>query len=299
MDHNFVFNTLCLPAKTTDDAFRFLLDTMKGMLAVGADNDRHVVYSDHQPDLNSCIVAPNYTYGNFVSQLETIGEQDLQLALMEIDDKTPMLDFITEEQFVDIAAVAYYFPDEPYSTSIDILAMAWHLDATLLSIGTAAKWCVSEIEFAEYAQNSPLTGSSYLRNISCEEQGMAFWRQYVRDINKPFDEAFLTCRFSDDFMKWIKELSDDLQVRIRDKLTLAEAKKFQGGKPLFDTLTDADGLREMRFSAVQGGAVRILFGPLSFDKQAILVGFVKKSNSEGYPHAIKSALSLFAQMKSD
>ena len=58
----------------------------------------------------------------------------------------------------------------------------------------------------------------------------------------------------------------------------------------------ADGIRELRFSAVQGGAVRILFGQLPDGKQAILVGFVKKSDSEGYPKAIPTAKELLSEM---
>ena len=93
-------------------------------------------------------------------------------------------------------------------------------------------------------------------------------------------------------------MEDDLKARIYDKLLLADMKKFQGGKPLFDTLNDADGLREMRFSAVQGGAVRILFGALSGQKYGILVGFIKKSDDEGYTSAIKLAKKELAYMTS-
>jgi hypothetical protein len=298
MDHNFVFNTLSLPAESSATAFTLLLDTMKGMLAVGTDDDRRALYSDQSLDLNSCIIAPDTTYANFLTQLGLIEEQDLQLALMEVDDKTPMVDFVTDEQFLEIASAAYYFPDEAYTGSIDILAMAWYLDATLLSVGTTAKWCANEVEFVEFASGKHVIAASFLRNISSFKHGCVLNQQYETISCKPIAETFLTCCFSANFLTWVDGLAADLQSRIRGKLALAEAKKFQGGKPLFDTLTgsDAKGLREMRFSAVQGGAVRILFDLLPTGKYAILVGFVKKSNSEGYEQAIKSALTLLKGM---
>lgn len=296
MDHNFVFNTLSLPAKSAAIAFTLLMDTMKGMLAVGADDDRRAVYSDQTLDLNSCIIAPDTTYADFLTQLDTIGEQDLQLALMEVDDKTPMFDFVTDEQLEEIASVAYYFPDEAYEGSIDILAMAWYLDATLLSVGTTEKWCANEVEFVEFTSGKPMIGGAFLRNISSFKHGCFLNQQYETISCKSIAETFLTCCFSADFLTWVDGLAADLQSRIREKLALAEAKKFQGGKPLFDTLASADGLREMRFSAVQGGAVRILFDLLPTGKYAILVGFVKKSKSEGYEQAIKAAQTLLRGM---
>lgn len=296
MDHNFVFNTLSLPASDANVAYRLLLDTAKGMLAVGSGNDRYAIFSDN---LRSCEVAPNFTYSDFLSQLAEQNEIDLQLALLEIDDKTPMFDFISAGIFDEIASSAFYFPDEPYTTSIDILAVAWHLDATLFSIATAEKWRTTEIEFAEFVDGVPSTGTSHLRNISCEEHGNVLRHQYESESSLALNEMFPNCQFSDDFLGWHNTLPTDLYSRVNNKFALAEAKKFQGGKPLFETLTDADGLREMRFSAVQGGAVRILFGALPEKRQAILVGFIKKSNTEGYVEAISSAKKIWAEMKAN
>ncbi len=46
-----------------------------------------------------------------------------------------------------------------------------------------------------------------------------------------------------------EEQTDENRHRVIEKLRLSSDKDFQGGKPLFETLTDGDGLREIRFSA--------------------------------------------------
>lgn len=286
MDHNFVFNKLSIPTANRNNAYNLLLGCVKGMIAVGSSDDRVAIYSD---DLHDCQIAPDYYYRDFISQLGDNHESDLQLALLEIDDKTPMLDFLSDDIVNEIASSTFYFPNEAYTGSIDILAIAWHLDATLLSIATTDIWQKNEVEFAKYSEGQPSSGSSYLRNISCKEHGDAIRQQYLAVAETPLEELFPMCIFSVDFLEWIRQLPKDVFNRIVDKMALADAKQFQGGEPLFNTLHDADGIREIRFSAVQGGAVRILFRALSENRSAILFGFIKKSDNEGYKDAINSA----------
>ncbi len=293
MEHNFVFNKLSLPAANRNDAYTLLLGSVKGILAVGSDDDRFAIYSD---DLHDCPIAPDYYYRDFISQLGERHEVDLQLALLEIDDKTPMLDSLSDDLVDEIASSAFFFPNEAYTGSIDILAFAWYLDATLLSIATTDKWRGNEIEFAKFSEGQPSTGSSYLRNISCEEHGNLIRQQYRFEAESPLEELFPRCLFTQDFLGWVHQLPKDVFNRVVNKVALADAKQFQGGEPLFNTLHNADGIREIRFSAVQGGAVRILFRVLSGNRAAILFGFIKKSDNEGYDEAINSARANLNQM---
>lgn len=299
MDHTFVFNTLSLPAADADAAFSLMLDASKGMIAVGTGEDRYALFADIEGGLFNAKLAANFTYGEFLDRLERDGEQDLKATLLEIDDKTPMLDFIPKEELEEIASAAFYFPDEAYEGSIDILAIAWFLDATMLSLGTTEKWCVNEVQFAEFQPDVVPSGVSYLRNVSCLIHGKELNQNYASDVEKAIDELCGTCRFTQEFLDWNDGLPTDLKKRVRTKLLLADSKGFEGGKPLFDTLTNADGMREMRFGAVQGGAVRILFGALPNKSQAVLFGFIKKSNSEGYDVAIPAAKELWQKMKSE
>lgn len=48
-------------------------------------------------------------------------------------------------------------------------------------------------------------------------------------------------------------------------------------------------IREIRFSAYPGGAIRILFKAAGNTQQAILLGFIKKSDAEGYLQNISEA----------
>ena len=63
---------------------------------------------------------------------------------------------------------------------------------------------------------------------------------------------------------------------------------------MFKTLINADGIREIRFDAYPGGAIRILFKKIG-EKQAILTGFIKKRRDEGYKQDIAVAKELYKQ----
>lgn len=296
MDHYFVLNALSFPAVDAATATSLLIDAARGMLHVGIDDDRYALYADVTPDLSRFELAPDFSYGDFLNELEHRDERDLQLALLEIEDKSPALDFLTGDELEELARECFYFPDAPYNGSIDIIALAWHLDAALLSIASSDRWLNGQIEFSKYVEGNTNTAPSFLNNVSCRAHGVELGVA-LRNEGRSLSMRFPACRFSDQFLQWESDLPADLRRRIGAKLSLADAKQYQGGEPLFKTLKDADGMRELRFSAVQGGAVRILFDQLPDGKQAILVGFVKKSDSEGYSEAIPTAKKLLSDMR--
>lgn len=295
MDHIFVLNTLSFPATDAANATDLFIDAARGMLHVGANDDRYALYADVTPSLSGFILAPDFSYNDFLDELGRQGEQDLLVALLEISDKSPALDFLTDNEIDELARDCYYFPGDPYNGSIDMIALAWQLDAILLSIATADRWRNNQVEFAKYVEGSPATDTSFLNNVSCLAHGKKLGEVFSGK-ERSLIEQFPACRFSEPFLQWERELPADLRRRVSAKFALANARQFQGGEPLFKTLNDADGIREMRFSAVQGGAVRILLSRLPNDRQAILVGFVKKSNSEGYSEAIPTARDLLNEM---
>lgn len=284
MDHNFVLNKYSFPALDANEGFELMLDAVNGMIAVIADGDRCSLLSD---GFNKCILAPHFTYQNFLDNLNH-KDPDLLSALLEFDDKSPVIDILSDEEIDEIASKSYYFYDEAFTHSIDELAFAWQFDATLLSIATCEKWEKDEVSFAMYIANAPRTEPSYLRNISTKKHGLMLRERYDLSHTKSLIECFPECLFSQDFIDWENNLATDLKNRVRIKLSLANEKKFQGGEPLFKTLNNQDGIREIRFGAVQGGAIRILFNTIN-NKYAVLVGFLKKSNDEGYDVAIKKA----------
>lgn len=295
MDHSFVLNSFSFPASDATEAFALLLGATKGMLAAGEREDRFSLYSEKP--LSDFVIAPQYTYQNFLSELSNEkGEEDLHLALLEIIEKTPMIEYLPEDEFIEVASTSYYFPDEGYSGSVDVLAITWALDATLLSIGTSEKWRQLEVEFAKYEEGVPSDGVSYLPNVSCPAHGQELRGRRISARAVRLRDAFDQCKFTDQFIEWNDALPSGLKDKVYEKLRLAVEKKFQGGEPLFKSLDGADGIREIRFSSTQGGAVRILFRALQHDSHAVLVGFVKKSNREGYDTAITAAKALLKKM---
>lgn len=298
MEHYFVLNTLSFPAEDAKTAKKLLTNAVYGMLKVGIDNDRYALFSDTPPSLSKFELAPQYSYADFLDELKAEEELDLHSALLEIEDKSPALEFLEEDVFTKIANESFYFPETPYTGSIDIIALAWHLDAALLSIASSEKWQKNQIEFSIYSNEKLYVAPSFLNNISCIEHGIELGKN-LRDEGRSLEDRFSSCKFSEQFLQWECDLPADLRRRIGAKFVLADAKNFQGGEPLFKTLTDAEGIRELRFSAVQGGAVRILFNLLASGKPAILTGFVKKSDDEGYKEAISAAKDILSAIKKD
>ncbi|WP_199155783.1 type II toxin-antitoxin system RelE/ParE family toxin [Chromobacterium sp. ASV23] len=297
MDHYFVLNKLSFPAGSKEAATGLLIDAARGMLQVGIGDDRYALYADVTASLSQFVLAPGFSYGDFLEELTHKGEQDLQLALLEIEDKSPALDFLTSDEIDKLASECFYFPDAPYDGSVDTIALAWHLDAALLSIATSDRWLNGQIEFLNYVEGKTNTEPSFLNNVSCRAHGVELGTT-LRNEGLSLSMRFPECRFSAPFLEWERDLPADLRRRVGAKFALANAKQFQGGEPLFKTLKDAEGMRELRFSAVQGGAVRIIFSQLADRKQAILIGFVKKSDSEGYSEAIPAAKELLNDMRS-
>jgi len=295
MQHNFVFNHLSLPAVTRQGAYALLLDTMKGMLAVGDDNDRYAIFADHNEKLNAVLLSENYSYDDFLDDLAVNGEEDLQLALLEVEDKTPMFNHIPDSTTEAMLDIVYYFPDQAYTGTVDILGLAWNIDAIVLSLATDDRWRSHEIKFSEYPAESA-SQCAYLPNISTRSHGILIRQQREELRFGTLEEQFSSCKFAEPFLAWYASLHDLIKARVREKLKLATGKNFSGGKPLFDTLTNADGIREMRFSNVEGGAIRILFKPVKNDVWGVLTGFIKKSNSEGYDHAITVAKAAFKEI---
>lgn len=297
MNFNFVLNTLSLPASNPEQAYNLMFDAIQGMFALSSGNDRFALYSSALDDnLIDSLLSDDYSYNDFLDQLLEEGENDIHMALLDIEDKTPTFNAI-QNQIDSIANSAYFFPDRPYTGSVDLLAIAWNLDAYLLSSATSDRWRSLKITFSQYTPESPPAKElPYIYNISCEAHGEELFSIFNPQI--PFEQFFENCQFSNIFLDWLNKLHPSLQQRIKNKFHLATDKQFQGGEPLFKTLENANGIREMRFNAIEGGAVRILFKQLSDQRFYILYGFIKKSDNEGYDFAIQKSTELLQKISS-
>ena len=291
MEHLVCLNTNSFPASSAEQASILFEDSLQGLLALNTDNDRFTLYLDsirQGETLADFSLADGFTYTNFTDQLHQNQEMDLYLFLLELEDKRPALDHIDNELMDEMTDYDFFMPGYPAPNYPDVLSLAHSLPATLLSINTSKQWESEKLSIARTDDGKYIDEVLTLYNIASYEHGRSLHDHFSYiDIRKTCESAV----FTEDLVTWYSEQTRENQNRIIDKCRLACERDFQGGEPLFKPLEN--GLREIRFSAYPGGAIRILFKHLSENQQAILIGFIKKSNSEGYDENIKRALSLF------
>ena len=304
MDHNFCFNSLSLPAPNPKEAYKLLIDAFLGMLEINSGEDRFFLYYADKNNTalpDSLLTEEGYTYSNFLDDLFTNNEIDLYSFIVEIEDKSPALDHLIESDDIleRLTDFNYYIPDEAGTTGKDILAITWFLNSHLLSLNTKAIWAHLNVSIARFNDTLHKQEEINVYNISCLEHGKLLYEKWKQEAEKPLQDLCPHCIFSDSFLQWYDDLGDENRRRVKEKLILGEQRRFQGGKPLFDTLKDAVNLREIRLNSYPGGAIRILFKTVPENKQIILIGFTKKSAHEGYETNIFQALKILEKYKSD
>ena len=296
MEHVICLNSNSFPAENKGAAIELFEDALQGILALNGGVDRYALFHDDQNggDLNSFQLAQGFSFQEFKDELENNNDMDLLLFLEEVDDKSPALDHIAEDVFDDIAAFSFYVPGQPLPQFPDVLGLSWFLQAVLLSIPTQEHWNSDQIFIARTEDGTYVDEQLTLKNISRLEHG-----QKIFDDSNAVNilDICQNCHVTSDFINWYEDLKPENKIRVIDKLKLAVNREFNGGEPLFKTLIDADGLREIRFSAYAGGAIRLLFKSLSGGQQAILLGFLKKSNGEGYSSNIDAANELYGEIE--
>ncbi len=294
MDHQICLNTNSFPALSAEQAYILFNDALQGMLQLNDGGDRFTLYLDSEELLNEFKLAENYTYVDFTTQLHDASEIDLYLFLLELVDKSPALDFIDDEVINEMAEYSFYMPRFPSSDNGEVFSLAYFLSATLLSIKSSKQWSSKQLNIARISDDGRYIDETLsLNNIACEDHGRSHFEgfKYV-DINAICDN----CLVSEYFVDWYEDLTTDNKHKVVDKYRLAVEREFNGGEPLFKTLADGNGMREIRFSAYSGGAIRILFKSCLENKQAILLGFIKKSNNEGYAENIPKAHSIYDEL---
>lgn len=288
MDHNVCLNQNSFPANSKEVGQSLFDDAIQGLLNLHKDNDRFLLYLDSDDADKSLFdfnIAENFTYEDFVDDCEDI---DLKSFLSEIEDKSPALNFLSEKQIENWDDYYYYIQDRGVDQYHDVYNLAWASNATLLSINTAECWSKSYITVSradktgKYVEEEPIRFKNISKNEHGQEHYNTLYEVDISDIVSPH-------KLSTDFVSWFNSQSLENKSRIIDKVKLAHYRNFDGGEPLFKTLTSGNGLREIRFSACSGGAIRVLFKHLKEQVYVLLVGFIKHDDSEGYDKYIKLA----------
>lgn len=290
MEHAVCLNTLSLPAQDKESAYDLMLEACYGMLELNDGNDRFSLYFDEMnKTIYECVLAENYTYNDFLDDLQANQLMDLLLLLEEAEDKSPALDYLNSEQFDELASYQFYLSGTGFDEVMDILGIAWLIDGILLSLATHERWENTKVPISRWDPYANREDRYFINNIAGEKNGIDIRNEISASAELTLDDFCSQCKYTDQFREWYRELNENNRHRVASKIQLADQRKFSGGEPLFKSLENADGLRELRFSAYPGGAIRILFGPLPGNAVAILIGFIKKSNTEGYEANIDRA----------
>ena len=290
-------NPNSFPADSAEQAYQLFEDSWQGVLALYQSGDRYLLYLDtlSNHNLYDFCLAESFTYDDFLNLLMARGERELYRFLTQLEDKSPALDHLDSETLDDITSYSFYMPNHPIPRHADTFSLAYFLDAILLSINTSPQWANHQVTIARVADDGRYIDEKLaLHHIATQTHGQQLFQQFSQnDIKAVCTQTVMTT----EFVTWYHELIAENKRRVLDKCKLACERQFQGAKPLFDSLTNSDGIREIRFSAYSGGAIRILFKAMGDAKHAILLGFIKKSNSEGYDENIPRAEQLFRQLQ--
>ncbi|EQB8941407.1 type II toxin-antitoxin system RelE/ParE family toxin [Vibrio parahaemolyticus] len=290
MDYTICINQNSFPADNAELGRELFDNAIAGVLELHSDNDRFLFFLDsNDGDLSDLVIADGLTFEEY---RDSHTDQDLVLFLHEIEDKSPALDSLTAEQLDEMTAYSFYVPDEAVDNFTDVYGLSWALSGFLLSLASAPRWETNEIKICRADEEGRYVDEILtLKNISCQDHGIAI---FDAANQRKFEDIVSPHVLTDDLSNWFQEQSEENKSRIIDKVELAVNREFNGGEPLFKTLNGADGIREIRIPAYSGGAIRILFKHMPDEKQALLVGFIKKSDGEGYTQATKVAKELYA-----
>lgn len=286
-------NTNSFPASSINLGKKLLLDAISGVLELHSGETSRVLfyYDSNNESLFDLEIAPDYSYEEFLNGCQ---DADLQLFLYEVEDKSPALNTLTEEQFDEIAEYDLYIPNQSLDSQRDIYALAWVLDGYLLSLAADERWQQAKIRANQIGEEGRYTDEFVsLRNIS----SLAHGQYHVQENSKVnYVELVKPHTISAELQDWIGRQTKENRRVIVNKLKLAIERDFQGGEPLFKPLVNSNSLREIRFSAYSGGAIRIFFRHHVDDQYALLAGYIKHSDNEGYDKYIPLAEQIYENL---
>ncbi len=289
MDLSFCINVNSFPANSKEKAKELFNDSLKGVLNLVEGGERVTFYLETRENkrLLDLELADGYSYESFLYECEDF---DLKAFLFELEDKSPALDTLSEEQQNELMGVQCYADGREVGDD-DLYALAWVLECYILSLATEECWESEEIKINTVEDDGRYGSSFYIKNISCEHHGVLHFNDYLRKNEVDIDKLLYPHKATSGFNSWFYSQNSQNKNIIINKIEMAKKLNFQGGEPLFKTLRE--GIREIRMFAFSGGAIRIFFKKIKDFDQLIILGFVKYSDNEGYDKNIPNAVSLF------
>jgi len=299
MEFKFVWNTTSFDEATDESIFSNLQEALEGLIRIPRANEIASLYFDGSTPLMYRKISPSYFVSDFITNLQNCNLGELAQVFLELNDKADAINSLPDEVINEMSNTSYFFTSMGYSGSIDALALVSEIDGILFSIRSSETWQNHEIEFSTYPPPEFDQKPSITFSVCDVKTGDLVAAALTKvDEACSLEDLLPNCIFTDAFLDWSKALTTENTAILRQKLNLAYQRSFEGGKPLFDTLTGADGMREVRMKAHAGGAIRVLFGALGGGRVFLLRGFIKKSDNEGYKTNIAGALKDWNQSNS-
>jgi len=296
MDHPIVFNTNSFMNASSEDTISAMTEAMYGVLELNMDEDRFNFYYDsNDGNTYEMLLAEGLTFQDYINSLgET--DPDLQLFIYEAEDKSPALDYLTDERIEEWSSYTYYIPGEPALENGDVIGLTWLLSGCLVSLNLCSGFTQSKVNISRADENGKYVSEEvlYVRNISCREHGVEIYRDFNKESLLDICNQVIV---SKQLENWFLRQTRENRSRVSDKVKYACEKGFIGGEPLFKKLNDKSGMREIRFDAFPGGTIRILYKAAE-GVQYLLDGFIKKNDGEGYGSAIKRAKKALEELNS-
>jgi hypothetical protein len=271
MDNCFCFNPSSFPAVDAEKGKLYLTDIFKGVASFCTLDNKVVLYTD--TELKHLEISANFTFQDYQEYLKTINDMDLAVFVYDIEDKSPFLNKIPDNNIFELMNYNIKLFDGPIVGSCaDILKYACLQGHVLISLPTAPCWetnCIPvtlintqnryDIEDIELLN---IFNSNIAQLIPCND-----WREEYENVI-----------FTNEFNQWYDGLREKDKVHVIHLLKRAHSLNFKGTIEQTKSLDDsAEKLWEWRGGSPQfgKGRIRVLYKSQT-GKHYILWGFIKR-----------------------
>jgi hypothetical protein len=258
------------PANSSDTGNTYLNSIFKGLASLCSPDNKIVLYADKE--LKGTKISTNYTFQDYQQYLLTIDDRDLAVFVFEIDDKSPFLDKIPDENIDELLNYSVKLFDYPLVDSgSDILKYACLQGHILISLPTNTCWESNSIPMILInTKNRGDIENVDLLNIFNSDISQLIIRT---DWRKEFEDIV----FADEFNQWYNDLTEKNKVHVTNLIKRAYSLNFKGTIEQTKKLDDSKKkVWEWRGGSPQfgKGRIRILYKSQS-DKHFVLCGFIK------------------------
>lgn len=282
----YCYNKLSFNSSISKDyAFRMLTNALQGIAYYNRKikSSGYIYFADN--DIKDMCLCTNYSYLEYLKELED-KDKDLYEMILGMEDRAPYLNYITDENSI------YKYNGcciDGYETGnlsdLDLLLFAYISDSILISMNTHEIWNNNSVDIDVFKDNIPNKVTLY--NISCKGHGKELY-QITLQLPKIDDIVYMP-QFQSFFEKAL--INEDSRKRnIINSIRKASLYNFNMANNLIKPISGSHiMLYELKCDhKSSGGTGRILFYK-SNPKIYFLLGWIKKSNDDGYEQYIKQA----------